>query len=159
MSMLVDVFDEQELKDMAATMAGASLAELEHMKSMLREVKQMIYREISSRSGIVEKAVTEVKVIQTAAPKARKGYVRRTCDNRGCGIVYEARQADLKRGWGKCCSKSCAASHKLRCNPSHGYLHGGADRERMSEDEIRERDHQAALSDCEMGWDAHKGSF
>jgi len=158
--MLVDVFDEQELKDMAATMAGASLAELEQMKSMLREVKQMIYREIACRSGVVEKAVPlEVKVIQTASPVAKKGYVRRKCDNRGCTNVYEARQADLKRGWGRCCSKSCAASHTRRNNPGHGCLHGGAARERMSEDEIRERDHQAALSDCELGWDGHKGTF
>lgn len=26
-----------------------------------------------------------------------------------CGIVYPARKADLKRGWGLTCSKSCAA--------------------------------------------------
>lgn len=158
--MLVDVFDEQEMREMAACFAGASLAELEQMKSMLREVKQMIYREIASRSGVVEKAVPlEVKVIPNAAPTVKKGSVLRKCDNKGCTVVYEARQADLKRGWAKCCSKSCAASHKLRNNPSHGYLHGGADRERMSEDEIRERDHQAAMSDAEAGWDGHKGTF
>lgn len=26
-----------------------------------------------------------------------------------CGNVYQARQADIKRGWAKTCSKSCAA--------------------------------------------------
>jgi len=26
-----------------------------------------------------------------------------------CGTVYEARKADLKRGWAKSCSKSCAS--------------------------------------------------
>lgn len=29
-----------------------------------------------------------------------------------CGKHYEAREADLKRGWGFSCSKSCAASRK-----------------------------------------------
>lgn len=29
-----------------------------------------------------------------------------------CGKHYEAREADLKRGWGLSCSKSCAASRK-----------------------------------------------
>ena len=35
--------------------------------------------------------------------------VKRTCDNPKCNKEYEAREADLNRGWGKCCSKSCAA--------------------------------------------------
>ena len=26
-----------------------------------------------------------------------------------CGVIYTARLADLKRGWGKSCSKRCAA--------------------------------------------------
>lgn len=26
-----------------------------------------------------------------------------------CGLIYQARSADLKRGWGLSCSKSCAA--------------------------------------------------
>lgn len=29
-----------------------------------------------------------------------------------CGKHYDAREADLKRGWGLSCSKSCAASRK-----------------------------------------------
>ena len=29
-----------------------------------------------------------------------------------CGKQYEAREADLKRGWGLSCSKSCSASRK-----------------------------------------------
>jgi len=36
--------------------------------------------------------------------------VTRACDN--CGAPYQVRQSDLDRGWGKCCSKACAASHR-----------------------------------------------
>ncbi len=35
--------------------------------------------------------------------------VEMTCS---CGKEYEARQADLKRGWGKSCSKSCASKKR-----------------------------------------------
>jgi hypothetical protein len=35
----------------------------------------------------------------------------RTCR---CGAVFEARAADVKRGWGKFCSKSCKASDQTR---------------------------------------------
>lgn len=34
--------------------------------------------------------------------------VLRNCDN--CGCLYEADTRNLARGWGKCCSKSCAAT-------------------------------------------------
>lgn len=151
-------------REMFAAVAGASMVALEAMRSQLGEAMEIVIREIVSRSAsqvALRSAPVEVSVVASTSHKSvsRGSTVKRTCDNHGCGVVYEARQADLRRGWGKCCSKSCAASHKLRCNPSHGYLHGGAERSRMSEDEIRERDHQAAMSDAEMGWDGHKGTF
>jgi hypothetical protein len=31
------------------------------------------------------------------------------CANKRCSNEFEARQADIKRGWGKFCSKSCKA--------------------------------------------------
>jgi hypothetical protein len=34
------------------------------------------------------------------------GMVERTC---ACGTKFFAKTADVKRGWGKSCSKSCAA--------------------------------------------------
>lgn len=40
---------------------------------------------------------------------ARGAKVQMVCH---CGKHYEAREADLKRGWGLSCSKSCAASRK-----------------------------------------------
>lgn len=36
--------------------------------------------------------------------------MKRKCDN--CGIEYEADERNVKRGWGLCCSKSCAASKR-----------------------------------------------
>lgn len=40
------------------------------------------------------------------------GKVRRVCAAKGCGVVYDAKKADLDRGWGLCCSKSCAAAYR-----------------------------------------------
>ena len=53
------------------------------------------------------------------APLGKKGLVAGTetattvdvrCANRECNIVFTAKKADRKRGWGKFCSKSCKAS-------------------------------------------------
>ncbi|MER2492347.1 hypothetical protein [Catenovulum sediminis] len=35
-----------------------------------------------------------------------------------CGQVYMAREADIKRGWGKTCSKSCAAIKRESKKPN-----------------------------------------
>ena len=41
-----------------------------------------------------------------------------------CGLHYEAREADLKRGWAMSCSKSCAAIRRdfgrPRARPADG---------------------------------------
>jgi bisphosphoglycerate-dependent phosphoglycerate mutase len=76
--------------------------------------------------------------------------VKRRCNNENCRIEYEAREADLKRGWGKSCSKRCAAivrkyggrkmaaaSRKYRGRPNDNRTY-----------EIQEEPDQ--------GWDAHK---
>lgn len=36
------------------------------------------------------------------------------CHNKKCGKEFEARTADVKRGWGKFCSKSCKAKKQGR---------------------------------------------
>lgn len=36
--------------------------------------------------------------------------IRRKCDN--CGTEYDADTRNLNRGWGRCCSKSCAAQKR-----------------------------------------------
>ena len=45
--------------------------------------------------------------------KPRGKMLERTC-HCGCGVKFKAREADVKRGWGKFSSKSCAAKFKDR---------------------------------------------
>lgn len=45
------------------------------------------------------------------------GYIKRDCDN--CGNEYKADTRNLKRGWGLCCSKSCAAEKREKSKPSY----------------------------------------
>lgn len=35
--------------------------------------------------------------------------VERTCANKRCSVKFLARKADIARGWGKFCSKTCKA--------------------------------------------------
>lgn len=44
----------------------------------------------------------------------------RNCDN--CGKQYKADPRNLKRGWGKCCSKSCAAKKREKSRPDYDPL-------------------------------------
>lgn len=43
--------------------------------------------------------------------------MKRNCDN--CGHEYEADERNLKRGWGLCCSKSCAAKKREMSKPGY----------------------------------------
>jgi hypothetical protein len=43
--------------------------------------------------------------------------MKRRCDN--CGKEYNADERNLKRGWGLCCSKSCAAKKRERSKPGY----------------------------------------
>ena len=45
------------------------------------------------------------------------GYIKRDCDN--CGNEYKADTRNLNRGWGLCCSKSCAAEKREKDKPSY----------------------------------------
>lgn len=45
------------------------------------------------------------------------GYIKRKCDN--CGKEYMADERNLKRGWGLCCSKSCAAKKREKNKPTY----------------------------------------
>jgi len=44
-------------------------------------------------------------------------YITRKCDN--CGKEYEADTRNLNRGWGLCCSKSCAAKKREKSKPGY----------------------------------------
>ena len=43
--------------------------------------------------------------------------MKRNCDY--CNKEYSARKADIERGWGLCCSKSCAASKREEAKPGY----------------------------------------
>jgi len=43
--------------------------------------------------------------------------MQRICDN--CGKEYDADPQNVNRGWGLCCSKSCAASKREKLKPGY----------------------------------------
>lgn len=43
--------------------------------------------------------------------------MKRNCDN--CSKEYEADQRNVNRGWGLCCSKSCASQKREKNKPSY----------------------------------------
>lgn len=68
--------------------------------------------------------------------------VQLTCQ---CGKLYLVRQADLNRGWGKSCSKRCAAIKRMKEGRNSHW-----DSSRAQSDPI---DKSAA---DDQSWDAHK---
>lgn len=73
--------------------------------------------------------------------------VEKTCR---CGKKYKAREADLKRGWGKSCSKSCAAM-KRTAREARGNFRIAAASSRYA---TRKTSRQ--IDDYDPSWDAHK---
>lgn len=76
----------------------------------------------------------------------------RKCDN--CEKEYRADTRNTNRGWGLCCSKSCAASKREKVKP-------GYDPERVKANNIRRENwwgdsSEDWLYDDDMSWDAHK---
>jgi len=80
------------------------------------------------------------------------GMVDRVC---WCGKKFQARSADVKRGWAKACSKSHAAVARERKLDRHDYKHGGQKRQRDEDCD----DYHAGLDCLEAGWDGHKEAF
>lgn len=88
-----------------------------------------------------------------------------------CGTVYSAKEADLKRGWGYSCGKSCAAKRRDFGGKKATRIDGGTpvkqtkrkpctdrpnDSRRLSPSEAA---HREAVDWEGLGWDAHKDSF
>lgn len=91
-----------------------------------------------------------------------------------CGTVFQARTADVKRGWGKNCSKACAKTKTRRPKPASRPI------PLISMIERAQRRNRIEMADCEdcggpvdfagdrycsvcdfhnepqMGWDEHK---
>jgi DNA-directed RNA polymerase subunit M/transcription elongation factor TFIIS len=72
--------------------------------------------------------------------------VERKCKN--CGKVFEARQADVNRGWGLFHNKSCKAKYQERMTGQ--YEHSS----RNMDDE-----YDAGKEAVEFGWGGHKNTF
>lgn len=81
-----------------------------------------------------------------------------------CKKEFKARQADLNRGWGKFCSKSCKAKeqekrtgqYKTLLSANINYLLVNNQNKAMKDFLELERIHEIAMNDSEAGWDGHK---
>lgn len=69
--------------------------------------------------GIFDKA----KVIKAKTPVSGKVEVK--CKNKSCGKTFTARAADIARGWGKFCSKSCKAVRQEQRTGQYGHYLAG----------------------------------
>ena len=83
--------------------------------------------------------------------------IQQTCK---CGVKYFAREADIKRGWGKSCSKRCAAVKRTKQEVSGNH--------RLAEASARYSDRKQDYgfgsklwNECsdDQSWDAHKYAF
>lgn len=76
-----------------------------------------------------------------------------------CGQHFQARKADVARGWAKACCKSHAAHAREKKLDRFGFQQGeaGTFASRMADQRARSND---GAGDWEGGgWDAHKSSF
>ena len=98
--------------------------------------------------------------------KIAMGYTKRKCDY--CGKEYMADNRNLKRGWGLCCSKRCAANKREKSKPNYNPERVRKNNERRNNwvqnglDEwarnlgYYDYDDYCAICDMELGWDEHK---
>ena len=81
-----------------------------------------------------------------------------------CGKKYTARKSDVLRGWGKSCSKHCAAVKRARRERSGNFKRADASQQYAARGDARSKErreraeyHESSMAN-EMGWDAHKSS-
>lgn len=67
-----------------------------------------------------------------------------------CGKKYMAREADIKRGWGKSYSKACAAKKRTRREQSGNYRIASASAK------YQKRLDNKSFDDADPSWDAQK---
>lgn len=79
-----------------------------------------------------------------------------------CKKEFKARQADLNRGWGKFCSKSCKAIKQESKTGQYKKYILSTNKQYSNETKAMrdflelERIHEIAMDDAEAGWDGHK---
>jgi len=67
-----------------------------------------------------------------------------------CGKPKKVRSADIKRGWGKFCSKKCKAMEQEKRTHQNKNYHTG--KGHIDSD----REHEDCMNSVEAGWDGHK---
>lgn len=86
--------------------------------------------------------------------------VEQTC---WCGKEFQAREADVRRGWAKACCKSHAAHAREKKLDRFGFQRGesGTFNSRMADlrDGGEDADHRGGMDAQEAGWDGHKNVF
>ena len=75
--------------------------------------------------------------------------MKRKCDV--CGKEYNADKRNLKRGWGLCCSKSCAAKKRERNKPGYNLMRVAINNERREMWNGNNSDYD--YDDCDDGMD------
>ena len=73
-----------------------------------------------------------------------------------CGKEYEARTADLKRGWGQYCSKKCAAKYRNVNCPTEASLRYGNRYRKYNTDSKKRRFVQREESAVDAKWRIHE---
>ena len=85
-----------------------------------------------------------------------------------CGGRYDAREADLARGWGLSCSKSCAAKRKTHGLKAAIYANGTQVPNKLKSNKHKRRrkiliggnvTNALTIYDDDPSWDSHKNSF
>ena len=71
--------------------------------------------------------------------------IEQTC---WCGVKFQAREADVKRGWAKACCKSHAAHAREKKLDRYGFRQGGS-----------RPIHRADSAHDDQSWGSHKGFF
>lgn len=61
--------------------------------------------------------------MSSAKHTSEGSFVEKNCA--WCGKIFVAKKADVKRGWARCCSKSCAASLREKKLDRFGFRSGG----------------------------------
>ena len=81
--------------------------------------------------------------------------IERSC--KSCKKIFMAKSADVKRGWAKCCSKSCAASTTNQKTGNFArFIQGAFSQGASGDHEVIECAGRDAMED---GWDGHKNAF
>ena len=79
-----------------------------------RAVKAEVARQLKAAGVGVKSTAVHATATKTIVESTVIRGMRTSVNCKCCGVKFEARVADVKRGWGKYCSKSCKAKRQQR---------------------------------------------